>query len=78
MRKFTLALLMAALLLAMIVVPAFAIGNPFVPICDGNDNSNGKAGGDDPGGNAAGATSGNPSPVPPFPAKGAEHSPHCD
>ena len=80
MRKFTLALLLAALLLATIVVPAFAIINPGVPQCTGEDASDGKAAGDDPGGNAGGAiTDKNPVKNPPIPGpQGAEKSPHCD
>ena len=69
MRKLTLALLLAALILAFAVVPAFAIVHPRAPICEGKTNSGGAAGG------VAGfGASGNSDKGPPFPAQGEANS----
>ena len=70
MRKLTLALLLAALILAFAVVPAFAIVHPVTPIKTGVTNSGGAAGGVA----AFLVTLGNPSNGPAFPAQGEANS----
>ena len=70
MKRLTLAILLAAILLVMTVFPAFAIVHPVAPICTGVANSNGAAGG----AAAFPATSGNASNGPPFPAQGSANS----
>jgi hypothetical protein len=79
MKKLTLAVLLALLLMTMVVVPAFAIVHPVTPIgCTGSDvpaaaNSGGNAGG----AAAFPAVSSNDSPGPPFPAQGT-NSANCE
>ena len=69
MRKLTLALILAALILAFAVVPAFAVVDPRAPICTGEAASEGAAGGAASGGNSTGSPVG-----PPFPAQGLDKS----
>ena len=69
MRRLLIALFMVIALTLATVVPALAIVDPFTPICDGEANSDGAAGG------AASGSARENSPVgPPFPAKGLENS----
>ncbi len=79
MRKLTLALLLAALILAFAVVPAFAIVDPVTPVgCEGSSNpAKGASSGNARGAPAGPVVSGNDSPGPPFPAQG-QNSPDCD